>query len=235
MELLTNPRLAPQDFDFFDENPLAPPPNDLDCVGNLNTGSGFMATHKEMTEGEDEQLLGTVMCIDGAVTGQFSDLPVTAVKFSLTLFTREARMKDHMWATLGYLPQIKVAESRGKKLFKESQHLEADDIDIFDGEGDAVDMDANDSDHSDDGLTDTKAQDFHFMLSVILDPLIKLQESGMLWDLMHRNDCCVDPHFKMCIPTVCCDTEEADALCGKCKPRTRNIWQLCRPCHVPTL
>ena len=52
-------------------------------------------------------------------------------------------MKDHMWATLGHLPQTKVAESHGKKLFKESQHLEADDIDIFDGEGDAVDMDAN--------------------------------------------------------------------------------------------
>jgi hypothetical protein len=31
------------------------------------------------------------------------------------------------------------------------------------------------------------------------------------------------------------DTEEADTLCGKYKPRTSNIRQLCRQCYVPTL
>jgi hypothetical protein len=31
------------------------------------------------------------------------------------------------------------------------------------------------------------------------------------------------------------DIEEADMLCGKYKPRTSNIRQLCRLCYVPTL
>ena len=42
---------------------------------------------------------------------------------------------------MGHLPEVRVAESRGKKLFKSSEHLEAEDIEIFDGEGDKLDMD----------------------------------------------------------------------------------------------
>ena len=85
----------------------------------------FFYTYHALIEEANEQLVGTQFYIDAAATGSFNDLPVTAVKFSLTCFTREARLKPHTWAILGYLPEIKVAEGRGKKLFKESQHLEA--------------------------------------------------------------------------------------------------------------
>ena len=77
-----------------------------------------------------------------------------------------------------------MAESRGKKLFVESSHLEAEDLDMFDGEGEEVDIDADAG--GEDGLTEIKAQDFHFMLGVILAPMIDLQRSGMIWDLMHK-------------------------------------------------
>ena len=60
--------------------------------------------------------------------------------------------------TLGCLPEVRVAESQGKKPFKSSEHLEAEDIEIFDGEGEELDMDTNELK---DGLTDAKAQDFH--------------------------------------------------------------------------
>ena len=233
-ELLTDPRLEVDDFDFFDGDPLAPPPENLDYVGNVNTGSGFFDTYHALIEEANEQLVGTQFYIDAAATGLFSDLPVTAVKFSLTCFTREARLKPHTWATLGYLPEIKVAEGRGKKLFKESQHLEAVDMDIFDGEGDHIDIDPDD-DEDDDGLTEVKAQDFHFMLQVILAPYVKLQRRGMLWNLMHDNT--LTPNWKMVfyIPHCRVDGEEADALCGKYKVRTGNVKQLCRQCYVPTL
>ena len=234
VELLTNPRLMPEDVDLFDEDPLAPPPMNLDYVGNLNTGSGFSSTYEALIDKANQQLLGTPFYIDGAVTGQFSDLPVTAVKFSLTTFTRQARMKPHMWATLGYLPEIKVAESRGKKIFKESQHLEAEDMDIFEGEGEDVDVEPGDSDDEDE-LTEIKPQDFHFMLSVILASYKRLQRRGMIWDMVFNSKVWPGIHYKFYIPIVRCDTEEADQLCGKYKPRTRNIKQLCRQCEVPTL
>ena len=233
-ELLTDPRLDVDDFDFFDGDPLAPPPENLDYVGNVNTGSGFFDTYHALIEEANEQLVGTQFYIDAAATGLFSDLPVTAVKFSLTCFTREARLKPHTWATLGYLPEIKVAEGRGKKLFKESQHLEAVDMEIFDGEGDHIDVDPNDEE-DDDCLTEVKAQDFHFMLQVILEPYIKLQQRGMLWNLMHDNK--LTPSWKLVfyIPHCRVDGEEADALCGKYKVRTRNVKQICRQCYVPTM
>ena len=235
VELLTNPRLEPKDFDFFDDDPLAPPPDDLDYIGNINTGKGFKDTYDALIEKERQNLLGVPFYIDGAVTGVFSDLPVTAVKISLTIFTREARKKSHMWATLGYLPEVKVAEGRGKKMFKESQHLEAEDIDIFDGEGEELDLDGNESDESEDRLTDVKAQDFHFMLSVILASFVELCKRGMLWDYVHKHHWYPNVHLELYIPFIRCDTEEGDSLSGKYKPRTRNVKQLCRQCYVPTM
>ena len=48
-----------------------------------------------MIDGPRQQLIGVIFHIDGTVTGQFSDLPVTALKMSLDCFTREARTKPH--------------------------------------------------------------------------------------------------------------------------------------------
>ena len=234
VELLTNPRLQPEDFDYFDDNPLAPPPDNPENVGNMNTGKGFRDTYAELIHQANQQLLGTPFYIDGAVTGQFSDLPVTAVKFSLTCFTQQARLKPHMWAILGFLPEVKVAESRGKKLFVESRHLEAEDMEMFDGEGEEVDIDG-DADDQEEGLTEIKAQDFHFMLGVILAPMIELQRSGMIWDLMHKFKMYKGVKFEFYIPMCRCDTAEGDALCGKYASRTRNVRQICRQCYVPTM
>ena len=61
-------------------------------------------------------------------------------------------MRDEVWAILGYIPQIRVAEGREKNIFKESRHLEAEDTDIFDGEGELVDIDSDSSDDSNEDL-----------------------------------------------------------------------------------
>ena len=232
VELLSDPRLEPEDFDYFDDDPTKPPPLNPQYIGNMITSSSFRDMHEQLIDGEGQRLEGTPFYIDGAVTGQFSDLPVTAVKFSLTCFTREARLKPYTWATLGYLPEVRVAESRGKKLFKSSEHLEAEDIEIFDGEGEELDMDANELE---DGLTDVKAQDFHYMLSVILESMVKLQERGMMWHLMHRGKSFGVLNYKFYVNIVRCDAEEGDLNCGKYLTRTRNVKQLCRQCEVPTL
>jgi hypothetical protein len=113
-------------------------------------------------------LIGVIFYIDGATTGHFVDLSVTAVKMSLSMFTFEARLKRRMWALLGYLSPIIVAEGQGQTIFQESEHLEAEDVKVLAGEGETIDVDGNISNNSEDGLTAVKTQDFHFMLSVIL-------------------------------------------------------------------
>ena len=165
--LLTDPRILPEDYCWFNDDPLAPPPKEeLDYLADVKTGAAYCETHKLLIKGPNQQLIGGIFYIDGTVTGQFSDLPVTALKFSLDCFTREARMKPHMWVELGWVPTILKAQGRGKKLFKESQHLEAEDIDIFDGEGEDVEGEDETIDEEEQ-VSAIKAQDFHTMLEQI--------------------------------------------------------------------
>jgi hypothetical protein len=70
VELLTNPLLKDEDFDFFDDNPLAPPA-DLDYIGNNITGSAYQETHEQLIDGPNQQLIGVIFYIDGATTGHF--------------------------------------------------------------------------------------------------------------------------------------------------------------------
>ena len=78
--LLTDPRIRDHDYLFFDDDPLAPPPDDLDYVADLNTGRAYQKTYKGLITRPGKQvLLPILLCIDGAVTGQFGNLPITAV------------------------------------------------------------------------------------------------------------------------------------------------------------
>ena len=64
-----------------------------------------------------------IFYLDGATTGQFSALSIEALKFSLGIFTRKARQKDHMWRILGYIPQVTHHKSRGRRIAIDSNHV----------------------------------------------------------------------------------------------------------------
>ena len=107
VSLLTDPRIADQDCLFFGEDPLQAPPEDLNYIGDLNTGKAYRDAHDVLiTDPSRQILLPVIFYIDGANTGHFADLPITALKFSLGIFTRKARDKDYFWRTLGYVPAI---------------------------------------------------------------------------------------------------------------------------------
>jgi hypothetical protein len=62
-------------------------------------------------------------------------------------------------------------------------------------------VDGDVSNDSEDGLTAVKAQDFHFMLSVILDLFIDpLITKGMLWDLVYKNKVYPKIHYHFLSP-----------------------------------
>ena len=95
-----------------------PPPEELNYIQDLNTGLAYTKTYKKLIKNPQKQiLLPVIFYIDGANTGQFVDLPLTAVKISLGIFTRKARDKPHAWGTLGYIPAHSHHISRGNRLF----------------------------------------------------------------------------------------------------------------------
>jgi hypothetical protein len=224
--LLTDPRVTDQDYNFHGNDPLAaPPPIEANSmIGELNTGKAYLAAYKKFIKFPGKQvLLPIVFYIDGAVTGHFSDLPITALKLALGIHTRNFRNKEMAWRTLGYVATISTASSRAKNLLLESGHLEAEYARISEAERGA--------DTTEDAC---KAQDFHTMLQHLLASYVDVQEKGFMWDLRYRGKTYKDIEFVPFVIFVKADTDEADVLCGSYKSRTAGVAQLCRYCTCPT-
>ena len=89
--LLTDPRIDDDHYMFHGDNPLNGPPKKVKHVKDLNTGRAYTETYKVMINDPTKQiLLPVIFYIDGANTGQFVDLPITAVRISLGIFSRKA-------------------------------------------------------------------------------------------------------------------------------------------------
>ncbi len=242
VSLLTDPRFEDANYLFFDNDPLAPPPENLTYLADLNTGDAYLRTYEKLIEHERQVLLPVPIYIDGAVTGQFTDLPITAVKLSLGIHNREARDRPYSWRELGFIPVVRKDPARGKRIFQETGHLDSQDVIVLEGEGvglegegktdEQQDVNEEDDEESEDGAI--HAQDFHTMLSTILESFVELQRTGFIWDLVYKGKLYEGIEFIPFVPFVKCDTEEADLLCGKYTVRNKNVKHICRYCHCPT-
>ena len=235
VSLLTDPRVRNKDYLFFNKDPTAKPPEKVTFIEDINTGEAFLASHRKYCTQPNQVPLGIIFYIDGAVTGQFSDLPITALKISLSIHNREARDHEWAWREIAWIPQVRKQQARGKKLVQESNHLESLDLELLDGEGDYAESDDEDG-HTTDEDTEpaVKAQDFHTMLSFALKSLVDLQERGFIWDTAAYGNLFRGLEFVPFVLNVKCDTEEGDLLCGKYLVRTQNVANICRYCVCPT-
>ena len=76
----------------FDNDPFAPPPATINEIGNINTGRAYTETYKKLITKPGKQVLFPVIFyIDGAATGHFVDLKITAVKFTFGILSLEIR------------------------------------------------------------------------------------------------------------------------------------------------
>jgi hypothetical protein len=90
-------------------------------VEDVNTGAAYVKTYRRLIKNPCKQvLMGVQFYMDGAKTGQFSNLQVTAVQCTFTIFNQKAREQDHFWGTLGYVPKYTKEISRGHCMFRES-------------------------------------------------------------------------------------------------------------------
>ena len=235
--LLTDPRIKDEDYAFHDNNPLATPPHTCPIIGDMNTARAYLDTHKALIKEENEVLLPTPIYIDGTATGQFSYLPVIAVKVWLGIFTRKARDNEYAWRTLGYVAQVRESRGRGKRILADSGHLASHDhCALRDGEGDLVensDEEVPVNPEEEEKTAAIKAQDFHTQLDHILEGYVELQHTGFIWDLVYRKKLWRGIKFVLYVPFVKCDTEEGDLLCGKYLSRGRGVKHVCRYCYCP--
>ena len=235
VSLLTDPRVKDKHLLYWNQDPLAPPPEKVVYLKDLNTGEAVLESYKKYVTKPNQSLLGIKFYIDGAVTGQFSDLPITALKMSLGIHSQECRFEAWAWRTLAWIPQVRKQKARGKKLFQESKHLDAEDIQLMDREGDYADSDTDDANSDAEDMEDAvKAQDFHTMLSFALKSFVALQETGFVWDVAAYGKVFQNVEFVPFVVNVNCDSEEGDLLCGKYTVRTKNVKHICRYCHCPT-
>ena len=195
-------------------------------IGDLNTGRSYIQTYRTLiTKPGKQVLLPVLFYIDGANTGQFADLPITAVKISLGIFTRKARDKDHFWGTIGYIPAFSKHKTQGERTFLKNNHMDADinygHIKDAPG-GNQVNKDIS------------HAQDLHYMLDNILEDYIQLQNMGFTWDLYYNKQWHRNVEFVMFTPFFKLDGDEAEKICGKYTSRTSKVKCLCRYCVCPT-
>ena len=225
--LLTDPRITSGDYLFFDGNPRAGPPETLTEVSDLNTGKAFLDTHDaKIDAGKGEQLLGIPLYIDGASISQFHQMEVISVKIGLAVMTREARKKEYLWTSLGYVEHIVHSGARGDDILEEAFHLEHQDT---------INPDATPAHQGRQmpGLGDHNCQDWHAMVSCILEDLVALQKHGFMWNMVYEQKIYRDIHYILFVPFIKCDNKEADTICGKYQDRTKSQ-QLCRACHILT-
>jgi uncharacterized protein YbaA (DUF1428 family) len=151
---------------WFDDDPLAGPPDNLDYIADINTGRAYTETYQRLIKNPDKQILmGVQFYMDAAVMGQFANLPVTAVRCTFTIFNRRAREQDYFWGTLGYVPNYHKEISHGNRMFAESGHVDA----IFCQAGD------NKAGQVEGKKKAIKAQDLHDILDVVLESYKKFR------------------------------------------------------------
>ena len=229
--LLTDPRIQAKDYLFFNDDPFAPPPSNLNYVADLNTGLSYTETYRKLiTKPGKQVLLPVLMYMDGAVTGQFGALPICAVRIALGIFNRVARDKDLFWGTLGYIPTVQEHKSRGNRLLLDSGHHDG-----YMAHRGALEDEGELGHGGDEEEEDfCKAQDLHAMVAKVLEDYLKIQESGFVWDLQYNGKVYKDVEFVLFTPFLKLDSDEADKLTGKYTARSGNVGHLCRYCMCPT-
>lgn len=227
LSLLTDPRWHDEDWLFFGDDPFGKPPDYNPYIDDLNTGEAYLATYKKLITKPNQILVPIPLYIDGAVTGQFDKLQVTALKMSIGILNRRARDREHGWRTLGFVTNYTKEDSRGKRIFFESGHIAAHEL-YCDGISD------NDEGANGGGQVEVdKAADYHAIIEVLLESLRELIADNMVVDFYYRDQLYKDCELVFFVPFVKCDGDEGDKLCCCYRVRGPYISQLCRYCLCP--
>ena len=238
--LLTDPRITDEDYLFFDNNPFASPPEEVPVViDDINSGEAYRKSWKKyIKEPDKEILLPIIWYLDEAVAGNFGNLPIEALKFTLGIFNGNTRNKSYAWRNVGYVAHYLAEETAGKDILKQCDNMDAqmyipsDEIE----EEEAEEFDMNNPAGAPGEIIEvpeTTAQDLHTMLDCLLQSFKELQETGgIYWHLRYKG-ATYKARFVPFTLFIKGDTVEHDKMCGSYTSRTQHVKQLCRYCCIP--
>ena len=146
-DLLADPRITDDDYLFFDEDPTAPPPLEYEWehLEDINTGMSYRETYRKVIQanpttdsGRHRVLLPVIFYLDACVTGQFQNLSLEILKFTLGVFKSKSRDKGALWRNLGAVPRHEKAKKRSRQLLERSTNKDAKDC-LTDSDSDYTD------------------------------------------------------------------------------------------------
>jgi hypothetical protein len=232
LSLLTDPRWNSDDWLYFNDDPFAGPPDNLSYVADLNTGEAYLETYRRLITKERQILVALPLYIDGAVTGQFDKLQVTALKMTIGLLNRRARDKEYAWRNLGFVTNYTKEDTHGRKMFVESGHVSA--LERYHNASDDDDFGEEEKDLEGERDAVDKAADYHEILSVLLQSVKDLILDGMVVDINFKGKIYRNCELVFFVPFVKCDGDEGDKLSLSYRSRGAHVQQLCRYCQCPT-
>ena len=230
LSILTDPRWNDDDW-LFGESPFSPPSQDCPYLNELNSGTAYRDTYAKLITNRQTQILVPIpLYIDGAVTGQFDNLQVTALKMSLGILNRKARDKEHAWRCLGLVPNYTKEDAKGKSIFRQSGHVGFQEENHGQDDEESANRGAGGRGQG----NVHQAADYHRILSALLESLKEVITEGMVVNINHRGTLYRECELVFFVPFVKCDGDEGDKLCLHYRSRNSNVQQLCRYCDCPT-
>ena len=248
VDLLTDIRIEDDDWLFFEDDPLAAPPETTDTVGDINTGRAYRETYKAKIEpepytacGRRRVLLPYIFYLDGCVTGNFQNMSIEILKFTIGLFKGKTRNKAWAWRVAGFVKKLVVKKKKAEEFIRQSGHSDANNVLSPVGyqsrkhavEEDTTQFDASMYGSAEEDIPDIKPQDFHKMLQVLLSSFKTVQDAGGFpWDFPQRGEL----KKLWLVPFVLfvkADSVEADKFCGTYGAKTKGVQCYCRVCTCP--
>ena len=260
-DLLTDPRFDDDSFLFFDDDPLAGPPAETESIGDINTSKAYTETYKKLIEpapftecGRRKVLLPYIFYLDGCVTGQFQNLAIEILKFTLGIFKGPIRNQPYAWRNVGLIKKVLVRKKKAEQNIRDSEHVDCGNIlpdagyrakGVPQAEGPTPEFDsrpyreeiggnATRKRKRETAIPKVKAQDFHKMLQVLLASYKDIEDDGGIeWDKWYR----AKLYQLLFIPFVIfckADSVEADKFCGAYASKTEGVQCVCRACTCPT-
>lgn len=256
-DALSDPRITDEDYLFYDKDPLKGPPEEFKVLRDINTGLTYRETHARLIRpspftknGRPKVLLPVIFYLDGCVTGQFNNLSLEILKFTLGIFNAGYRDRDCAWQNLGYVAHYLTEKSQAEAMLESSSHVDAKKYIAYDEltEDEALNfvvdtpdfdptayIDLDDPEANADGpqIPEIAAQDLHKILQVILASYKDVQDAGGFeWNLYYLKKI-IEIHFIPFVLLIKGDGKEHDKHCGKYGSSTKNVQCLCRYCCIP--
>jgi hypothetical protein len=132
VDMLTDPNIKEEDYLFHNDDPKAGPPENWDTLADINTGRAYRQTYADRIAPQpltvtlrQRVLLPYILYFDGCTAGQYQNLHLEILKFTVGIFKSKYRNKSCAWRNIGYVPTIVNGKGKAIELVVNSEHVDA--------------------------------------------------------------------------------------------------------------